>query len=160
MKVRSIVAVALVVVGCNSKPSSSDTPPPMPTDIASAIASAMAMTAPSAASLEGDVRDQFGKKFSCPNDRITIATRDAGIDDIAGKPATPPDEVQKDPERLKKWNDDRARDLAERSASAATHFLFEVSGCGHTLLENCRAHHANGAVYPNAADCNDVAPPK
>ncbi|HEY8074722.1 MAG TPA: hypothetical protein VIF62_11440 [Labilithrix sp.] len=44
------------------------------------------------------------------------------------------------------------------ATSAGGHELFDLEGCNHTLLLDCRPHHANGAVYPDWADCSDVKP--
>ena len=38
------------------------------------------------------------------------------------------------------------------------HHVFELTGCNHTQILDCRAHHANGAVYPEWADCTEKKP--
>jgi hypothetical protein len=60
--------------------------------------------------------------------------------------------VKNDPGRLAKWQADQDKDKADKRAHNDS-TVFEATGCDHTQLYSCRPHHANGAVYPNIADC-------
>jgi hypothetical protein len=99
--------------------------------------------------------EQFGTQFSCPKDRVE-AKRRPDLDPSNAVPVTqPPDEVKSDPGRLAKWNADQDK----RRSLKSDQQVFEVTGCGHTQLLNCRPHHAHGAVY-DYADCAEIKPSK
>jgi hypothetical protein len=101
-------------------------------------------------------REQFETKFSCPTDRVELKRRS---DLEAAQPtasATPPDEVKADPGRYEKWKADQEKSRLLARASASDHQKFEVTGCGHTQVVDCRPHHAHGAVYPDWADCYEI----
>jgi hypothetical protein len=94
--------------------------------------------------LSTGAREDFAARHSCPEDRVEVKTRSdlqpAQVLGRAGEmPATPPDEVKKDPGRYAKWQKDQAE---RREATLATYSVYEVieaSGCGHNELLVC--HH-------------------
>jgi hypothetical protein len=141
---------------CKGSEETSPSLDPGASAFASAMASAMAKATPSGDGLQADARDQFEKKFSCPTDRVTIKTR-SGVDAVPPmRQKVAPAEVQNDPGRLEKWKSDQAKELEEHRAAASDHVVYEISGCDHHQLVNCRPRHAHGAVYPNSADCSEM----
>ena len=108
------------------------------------------------------VAENFEQTFSCPADRAQVKRR-PDLDPVQFHlPMTtrPPAEVRNDPGRLAKWQADQDQELQRRRASYSQYVIVEATGCGHTQLQECRAHHAHGAVYPNVADCSTVTLPK
>ena len=97
----------------------------------------------------------FGKKYSCPEDRIEATARDDLkygdlIEANATKP-TPPDEVKKDPERLAKWQRDQREDSKAKAERLNELDVFEVKGCDHVAYLGCR--HAE---VEEGHDCSRV----
>lgn len=92
--------------------------------------------------LSKGARQYFIDKYSCPEDRVTLAEiRDAKPSDVFAadwRAATPPAEVTGDPGRLAQW---RTKEDARRRSWESwinTSQLFELSGCGHHLVLACR----------------------
>lgn len=154
-KTRLAQLALLALVACD-KHSSKAEPPPEP-DIAAMVDAALAAAVGDPDAMLEGAREQFGKQFSCPDDRIRAKRRtDLEIATTATS-ATPPDEVKADPERLAKWQADHAMEQAASSKRASERQRFELDGCGHSELLDCRPHHGpNGAVYPNWADCHEM----
>ncbi|WP_148314293.1 hypothetical protein [Sorangium cellulosum] len=105
--------------------------------------------------LKTGAREEFGRKHSCPEDRITVRSRDDvkwGAIVLAKRPAeAPPDEVKNDPGRLAKWQKDRAEEDAATRESLDELDVFEVKGCGHEVFMAC-AHPGGGAGEGVATD--------
>jgi len=173
---RGLFAVALCALlaalsACDGNNKKSDADRANDQALASASAMVEAIMAPPSTALvdaaggdplASDAREAFEKKWSCPTDRVDLKLR-ADIDATQyhlAAPKKPTDEVKNDPARLAKWTADQDAELAQRRASYADHRFFELKGCGHTELDDCRPHHAHGAVYPNWADCSEVTQPK
>lgn len=96
-------------------------------------------------SLEKGAREEFGEKFSCPDDRVSVRARSdlepaEVLNGNQGK-RKPPDEVKRDPGRLAKWEKDEQERLAKQNRGYSGYEVFEVSGCDHKLLMVC--HHPN-----------------
>jgi hypothetical protein len=153
----ALAAIVLVVPACKKEEKK-----PEPDSISAMVASIIADaggggTNPDA--MAKGARDQFGEKFSCPSDRVE-AKRRTDLEGASASTAQPPDEVKNDPGRYEKWKADQEKDQARRDRTASEHQKFEINGCGHTQLVDCRPHHGpNGAVYPNSADCNEIKDP-
>ncbi|WP_437655660.1 hypothetical protein [Sorangium sp. So ce1182] len=105
--------------------------------------------------LKTGAREEFGRKHSCPEDRITVRSRDDvkwGSVVLANRPAeAPPDEVKNDPGRLAKWQKDRAEEDAATREGLDDLDVFEVKGCGHEVLMAC-AHPAGSSGEGVATD--------
>jgi hypothetical protein len=69
-------------------------------------------------------RDAFSSDHTCPADRVTVTDRGAAPD------PQPPEDVSKDPTRLKMWNEQHKVPPVE---------LYNVDGCGAQVLYSCRA---------------------
>jgi hypothetical protein len=138
--VRSALRLALVVAlgsaACQkSTPSAGDDPPSQAADIDKLLATL----------ISGGAQQQFGAKFSCPDDRVAVKMR-PDIDParaLASKgdppPAVPPDEVRNDPGRYAKWQEDQQ--VHGTRAIHARYTMLEVAGCGHTQIVGCRNVH-------------------
>jgi hypothetical protein len=91
--------------------------------------------------------EDFAKRYSCPEDRVEVRERtDVKWSTVVlgGRAReAPPAEVKDDPERLAKWNADRADKDAETRKRLDDLDVFQVSGCGHDELVAC-AHPADG----------------
>ena len=116
--------------------------------------------------LKTGAREEFGRKHSCPEDRITVSSRDDVTWSslvLASSPAeAPPDEVKNDPGRLAKWHKDRAEEDAATRERLDELDVFEVKGCGHEVLMAC-AHPAGSSGEGVATDevvCWEQAIPK
>jgi hypothetical protein len=108
----------------------------------------LALTTTACKQLTSGAREDFAARYSCPEDRVEVKPRaDLQPAQALGKmneaPATPPDEVKRDPGRYAKWQQDQAD---RREAKLATYIGYEVmeaSGCGHTEILVC--HHPGGS---------------
>ncbi|XXT19530.1 hypothetical protein WME94_55840 [Sorangium sp. So ce429] len=98
--------------------------------------------------LKTGAREEFGRKHSCPEDRITVRSRDDvkwGSIVLANRSAAaPPDEVKNDPGRLAKWQKDQAEEDAATRERLDELDVFEVKGCGHEVFMAC-AHPAGSS---------------
>jgi len=111
--------------------------------------------------MEKAALEQFETKYSCPAPRVT-AKRRSDLDPVHAKLAqlpAPPVEVKNDPGRYDKWKADREQEQERLMNEYAEHEVFELVGCDHTQILDCRPHHANGAVYPNWGDCKEIKKP-
>jgi hypothetical protein len=103
-------------------------------------------------SLKTGATEQFGKDYSCPEDRVEARERE----DVRGSTlfigpstATPPEEVKKDPARLAKWRADQAESQKGAIAVYDGMTVFEVTGCQHRAFYACsRANKVNGNADP------------
>jgi len=109
--------------------------------------------------LSTGAREDFGRRYSCPDDRITWKPRDdLPADEVMGlrmlEPRPPP-AVQQDPGRFAKWQADRAQDRARMAHFNDAYQVFEVSGCGHTDILACRHPTSpdGRGTYPGRVSC-------
>lgn len=103
--------------------------------------------------LSTGAKEEFATKHSCPEDRVSVKERSdidpytyfvpAGID-------TPPADVAADPGRLAKWQADR-KEHQERSSAGyrRSYTVFEISGCGLTVLSACTFADQSRSSGPN-----------
>jgi hypothetical protein len=73
----------------------------------------------------------FADGYQCPVGRVSVVQRPYAV--VPPQPRPPPDDVARDPERLKIWNDQVA--AAQNNQKRPT--LFEVTGCDHDGLYLC-----------------------
>jgi hypothetical protein len=108
----------------------------------------LALGATACKQLSSGAREDFAARYSCPEDRVVVKTRDdltpAQALGKANEPAAqPPDEVKRDPGRLAKWQKDQAERREARLATYIGYEVIEASGCGHTDILVC--HHPGGS---------------
>jgi hypothetical protein len=90
-----------------------------------------------------DARSEFGRAYSCPEDRIRVTPRDdvkwstVVLSDHATR-GTPPPEVKKDPARLAKWQKDKEEEERPLRELLDTFNVFGARGCGHDDLVGCK----------------------
>jgi hypothetical protein len=108
----------------------------------------LGLLTPACKALKTGAREEFAKKFSCPDDRVEVVERkdllayDVLYGDRDELAKAPPEEVAADPERLAKWKaDHQASDDTNRNFYNGF-TVFEVSGCDHEVLMAC--HHPSG----------------
>jgi len=106
------------------------------------------LAAPACKGLKTGAKEEFAKKYSCPDDRVKVVERKdlQAYEVIFGKTEEkePPDEVKDDPERLAKWKADHAEsDSKGRSYFNSSYDVFQVSGCDHDVVMAC--HHPTGS---------------
>lgn len=86
-------------------------------------------------------KSEFAKRYSCPEERVTVKQRkDLDPAALLNPPVKvdPPDEVKKDPGRLAKWQADRkAEDDQAASGYRRSYTVFETEGCDHRVLLAC-----------------------
>jgi hypothetical protein len=75
----------------------------------------------------------FANGYQCPLGRINVVQRP--YVSAPPPPRTPPDDVARDPERLKIWNNQVAAAQTQSDQKRPT--LFEVTGCGHDGIYLC-----------------------
>ncbi len=76
-------------------------------------------------------RENFGKKHSCPDDRITVTAHpELTWNALVRSPATPPADVAADPGRLAKWQ-------ADHAPVDPGFDIYEASGCDHREYYGC-----------------------
>ena len=79
-------------------------------------------------------RDQFGSRYTCPDERITTTLRkDLSAVDLAFRPEPPPRDVAADPGRLELWKEKQARGAEEWDGKS----VVQVRGCGHEVFFIC-----------------------
>ncbi|WP_437967985.1 hypothetical protein WMF04_01225 [Sorangium sp. So ce260] len=97
--------------------------------------------------LKTGAREDFAERYSCPEGRVEVLERDdvkwSTVVLGGGPREAPPAEVKDDPERLAKWNADRAEQDAETRKTLDDLDVFQVRGCGHDELVAC-AHPSSG----------------
>ncbi len=86
-------------------------------------------------------KEDFGKRYSCPDDKVAIKER-SDLDPykvlVPQGDETPPDEVKKDPARLAKWTaDKKAQDDKVSAGYRRSYTIFQATGCGHDVLLAC-----------------------
>jgi|SRR5215469_10719983 len=105
-------------------------------------------------------RQDFIDKYSCPADRVTVAeirgVKPSQVFAADWRAATPPDEVASDPGRLAQWRagEDERRKNWEWWINSSR--LFQLSGCGHSLVLACR--HPGQQSSPGVTAICDEAP--
>jgi hypothetical protein len=94
------------------------------------------------ARLPDGARQYFIDNYSCPAARVTLVelrnARPSEVFAAEWREATPSDEVRSDPGRMAQW---RAAEDARRKGWESwinSSRLFQVSGCGHSLVLACR----------------------
>lgn len=163
MKLLHLVLLPVSLLACKDD----DTQSKVDRAVASAMAAASGRSPPRDAGPGGDpmvagAREGFEKSWSCPEDRVVTKVR-TDLDPLQFQPSkvkAPPDEVRNDPARYAKWNADQETERQTQRAAYADHKLVQLDGCGHTEIQDCRPHHAHGAVYPGWADCEVLKLPK
>jgi hypothetical protein len=102
-------------------------------------------------------REHFAKKFSCPEDRVTIVERSDmkwGSIILDGQQPEPPAEIKADPGRLAKWQKDKADEQKESRATLDALDVFEGNGCNHSALMGCgHASDSEGGCDPSHVVC-------
>jgi hypothetical protein len=118
-------------------------------------------------------RDDFARRFSCPEDRVHVVLRQdlrrrletEDDRDLARTryplQDTPLPEVARDPERLAKWRRDQTEIWRERTSMLqglhSNEDVFELNGCEHALLLACRHPSAlRGGFIINAVTCHEL----
>lgn len=112
--------------------------------------------------LETGAREEFGKKYSCPEERVDVRARsDLHYGDLiqagASKPSPPP-EVVKDPERLAKWESDKRAEDAALRERLNRHEVFEAKGCDHVAFLGCGHPEGEEGVVTSQVDCWEIPP--
>ena len=87
-------------------------------------------------------KQEFSKKYSCPDDRVTVKERgDIDPATLLYPPSAdeaPPDEVKNDPGRLAKWQADHKEQRETVEAGYRRSYqIYEASGCDHAVLLAC-----------------------
>jgi hypothetical protein len=115
-------------------------------------------------SLADGAREEFARRHSCPEDRVTVQERDdANAAEIAFgfEEGEPPPEVAADPERLAKWKQDAEEKRTRAEDGASSLGIFEVGGCDTSMLLVCnhpRIPHSRGySIQPNEVVCREAA---
>jgi hypothetical protein len=107
-------------------------------------------------SLPEGAREEFARRHSCPEDRVTVQERD-DVDPaeiVPGLEGEPPPEVAADPERLAKWTQDANEKRAQAEDGVSSLAVFEVSGCDTSMVLFCshpRVPHSRGGLQHPAA---------
>ena len=101
-------------------------------------------------------RDLFAARFTCPNERITVAPRkDLRAVDLAIRPEDPPKDIAADPGRLALWQQEQARRAADYDGKS----VMQARGCDHEVFYICgqlrvsvgaTRYGCSGASYPPA----------
>jgi len=111
-----------------------------------------ALAAGGCKSLEKGAREEFSRRYSCPEDRVEVRRRaDVKAYDLVFSrlaPARPPDDVAADPARLAVWEKDEREKRETWNSSWA---VFEARGCGHESLQSCSHPSAMGGGTDLAA---------
>ncbi len=110
-------------------------------------------------------REDFARRYSCPEDRIAVNARsDLRAQDVLGAgqqpEVQPPHEVKSDPGRYAEWKKDQAEQQRRLAASYADWEVFELTGCGHAATLAC--HHPRTpdqqGDYPTLVACAMATP--
>lgn len=84
-----------------------------------------------------EAKEAFARRFSCPSDKVEVRSRaDLNYYDVHPRAMPrdePPAEVKSDASRLAVWQEQRRGAMATKNGEA----VYEVTGCGHTLLYSC-----------------------
>ena len=117
--------------------------------------------------LSTGAREDFARRYSCPENRIDVKERtDLRAQDVLGPgqqpEAQPPDEVKNDPGRYAQWKKDQAEQRQGQAARYADYEVFELTGCGHAATLAC--HHPRTpnqqGDYPTLVACETATPGK
>lgn len=112
--------------------------------------------------LSTGAREEFAKKYSCPENRVTVTERsDLHYGDLAVQPSVeePPDDVKKDPERLAKFKKDKAEEKSELKSTLNSNLdMFGVKGCDHDVLMGCgHASDSDGSSDMSHVVCFEIS---
>ena len=110
--------------------------------------------------LDSGAREEFAKKYSCPESRVAVKAReDLKYGDLilgTSTTKTPPDEVKRDPERLAKWEADQRKENQESRENLNRLSVYEVTGCDHRAFLGC-AHPSTGdGVQLGEVNCWEI----
>jgi hypothetical protein len=102
-----------------------------------AVASLLALGAAGCA-LTSTARDTFARRFSCPPEQVQVTPRTDVLPHVAlvTETAVPPAEVAQDPVRLRYFQEQEAKKLADVDASYRS--VYEAVGCGHKSFLACQ----------------------
>jgi hypothetical protein len=106
-------------------------------------------------------REEFAKKYSCPENRVAVTERsDLHYGDLVVQAQTeePPEDVKKDPERLAKFKKDKADEKSELKNNLNSNLdMFAVKGCDHDVLMGCgHATDSDGSSQLNRVVCFEI----
>lgn len=95
-------------------------------------------------------KESFGRRFTCPEDRITATPRtDLKAVDLAFRPEVPPATVAADPARLALWQKEQAATASEYDGDA----VLQARGCNAEILYICGDLRVSvGATRPGCMD--------
>ena len=112
--------------------------------------------------LKTGAREEFGRKYTCPEERIEVRARDdVTYGDLVLRSQTretPPDEVKNDPGRRAKWEHDQKKKRDDFKDSLDGLDVFEVRGCGHTVLLGCGHPGDSEGVSLSEVSCSEAPP--
>jgi hypothetical protein len=119
-----------------------------------------ALTATACKKLATGAREEFARKYSCPEERVEVKERpDVKWGQLTMPPSAdeqPPAEVKNDPGRLAKWRADQSE---SGEAKLRAHYdamdVFEVRGCDHALLMACKHPTSQGGTTMSSVMCSD-----
>ncbi|MBX3231875.1 MAG: hypothetical protein KIT84_11915 [Labilithrix sp.] len=107
-------------------------------------------------------KEEFGKRYSCPDDRVAIKER-SDLDPykllVRQGDEAPSDEVKKDPARLAKWTaDKKAQDDKLSADYRRTYTIFQATGCEHDVLLACKNATVmrSGDVGGTVVSCDEL----
>lgn len=121
----------------------------------------LATTTLACANISANAKSQFGSHFSCPDPRVEVVPRPTMQwgeirDRLLPKTVEAPSaEIVADPERLAKWKEDRELLRAEQLESYNRYEVYELNGCGHTVLMGCDYLRIGNKIYVNNVVCDD-----
>ncbi len=95
-------------------------------------------------------REQFGREFSCPLDRVTVRPRDDikwSTVALHASAAEPPHDVKRDPARYAKWKKDQEELNGPMRDLLDSFDVFEGKGCGHDVLLGCKRPAKSSRLY-------------
>jgi hypothetical protein len=145
----SAALVASGIFACKKSP-----PPSPPQELVTVVDAA-----PAADPMKTEAGGTFERRYSCPDDRVTVVPRpdidpmQALASDRELKSATPPAALKNDPAGYAKWKQDQDAERERLHATYGQNTMFEVDGCGHMEIFACRPHRNGDAVYPDWAEC-------
>ena len=115
--------------------------------------------------LSTGAREEFGKAYSCPEDRVEVKARDdltwSSLLSSGPSEEVPPDDVAKDPARRAKWQQDR--DDAQQSLNHSVDSrvdVYQAIGCGHDVLMGCWHPGGSGGRWSASRVTCNLRPPK
>jgi hypothetical protein len=124
---------------------------PMSPLLRSVFVAGLVMGGVACTSFPTQAKEDFAKKFSCPEEQVTVKDRkDLNADDVLERDRKPrkkdvaPPEIASDRARLAKWTKDRDDAEATRRSFHSSYDVLEVAGCGHKNLVVCHRPTGKG----------------